>query len=105
MPKGQVVGAAALSQQAGGVQIVVKVRDLPPGRHGFHVHETGRCDPPDFTSAGGHFIQKVGSMERRTPTSPMPATCRTLDIGRDGYGQPYPYQRLDNAGCGRQLPA
>ena len=25
------------------------------GKHGFHIHETGDCSAPDFTSAGGHF--------------------------------------------------
>lgn len=25
---------------------------LPPGPHGLHVHAAGRCDPPDFTTAG-----------------------------------------------------
>jgi Cu-Zn family superoxide dismutase len=27
----------------------------PAGTHAVHLHETGRCEPPDFTSAGGHF--------------------------------------------------
>lgn len=27
---------------------------LDPGPHGFHVHETGTCDP-DFGAAGGHY--------------------------------------------------
>ena len=30
-------------------------RDLPAGFHGFHIHTTGRCDAPLFTTAGGHF--------------------------------------------------
>jgi superoxide dismutase, Cu-Zn family len=37
------------------VQIVYNLQGLPPGMHGVHVHAVGRCDPPDFTSAGGHF--------------------------------------------------
>jgi Cu-Zn family superoxide dismutase len=28
---------------------------LPPGEHGFHVHENGDCSAPDASSAGGHF--------------------------------------------------
>lgn len=28
---------------------------LPPGTHALHIHEVGRCDPPDFASAGGHW--------------------------------------------------
>ena len=27
---------------------------LPPGGHGFHIHEIGSC-APDFAAAGGHF--------------------------------------------------
>jgi Cu-Zn family superoxide dismutase len=39
----------------GDVALFVRVRGLPPGFHGFHIHTTGRCDRPDFTTAGGHF--------------------------------------------------
>jgi Cu-Zn family superoxide dismutase len=35
--------------------VFARVRELPPGFHGFHVHTVGACDPPTFTSAGGHF--------------------------------------------------
>jgi Cu-Zn family superoxide dismutase len=31
------------------------LRGLPPGTHGFHIHEIGRCDAPGFNSAGAHF--------------------------------------------------
>ena len=37
------------------VQIILTVQNAPPGMHGVHVHATGRCDGPDFKSAGGHF--------------------------------------------------
>jgi Cu-Zn family superoxide dismutase len=39
----------------GGVRVEHKVKNLPPGRHGFHIHETGDCTSPDGASAGGHF--------------------------------------------------
>ncbi len=35
--------------------VLANLRGLPPGFHGFHLHTTGRCDRPSFTSAGGHF--------------------------------------------------
>lgn len=28
---------------------------LPPGVHGIHFHQAGRCDSPDFATAGPHF--------------------------------------------------
>ncbi len=38
----------------GKVFVMVRARGLQPGFHGFHVHEKGLCEPPAFTSAGGH---------------------------------------------------
>lgn len=37
------------------VFVFARVRDLPPGFHGFHVHTVGLCQPPGFTSGGGHL--------------------------------------------------
>jgi Cu-Zn family superoxide dismutase len=39
----------------GAVWVFARVHDLPAGFHGFHIHTTGACEAPDFTSAGGHF--------------------------------------------------
>src|SRR5690606_39358525 len=47
-------GSVSLSQTPHGVLLVATLRGLPEGVHGFHVHETGECEPP-FKSAGGHF--------------------------------------------------
>ena len=37
------------------VQVVYNLQGVPPGMHGVHIHTVGRCDAPDFASAGGHF--------------------------------------------------
>lgn len=37
------------------VRVTVDAASVPPGMHGFHVHEKGDCSAPDATSAGGHF--------------------------------------------------
>ncbi|MFX3622886.1 MAG: superoxide dismutase family protein [Ectobacillus sp.] len=52
---GDEVGEATLSQQPGGVQIKIKAKGFEPGPHGFHIHEVGECEGPDFSSAGNHF--------------------------------------------------
>jgi Cu-Zn family superoxide dismutase len=54
-PQGEVVGSATLTQEVDGVTISVRVSKLTPGHHAFHVHAVGKCEPPGFTSAGGHF--------------------------------------------------
>lgn len=38
-----------------GVEITVDVTGLKPGAHGIHIHAVGKCDPPGFVTAGGHF--------------------------------------------------
>jgi Cu-Zn family superoxide dismutase len=54
--RGEVVGnLKATPAKDGTVKLSGSVMNLPPGQHAIHVHMTGKCDPPDFTSAGGHF--------------------------------------------------
>lgn len=55
-PDGNEVGHAELVQTLNrGVLIRIAVEGLEPGVHGFHIHETGQCDTPDFGGAGGHY--------------------------------------------------
>jgi Cu-Zn family superoxide dismutase len=53
--KGEHVGTAKLKETPKGVSLALEVSNLPPGMHGFHIHAVGKCEPPDFKSAGGHF--------------------------------------------------
>lgn len=53
---GAPVGTATLRQTPDdGVLIRLDLDEVPPGVHAFHIHETGRCDPPSFESAGDHY--------------------------------------------------
>ena len=54
---GERIGHVFFKQRGrdGTVLVFGRARDLPAGFHGFHVHTTGRCDPPGFTTAGGHY--------------------------------------------------
>ena len=38
----------------GGTQVVVDLKNVPPGVHGFHIHEGSSC-ADDAKGAGGHF--------------------------------------------------
>jgi len=51
---GEKVGMLKLVQKEDKVMVIMEAENLPPGFHGFHIHETGKCEPP-FTSAGGHY--------------------------------------------------
>ncbi|PWS37073.1 CRISPR-associated protein Csn1 [Falsiroseomonas bella] len=58
-PKGERIGSAHLADTPNGVLITVELRNLPPGVHAFHVHETGRCEADGgFRSAGGHYAPR-----------------------------------------------
>ena len=49
------VGTATLRETASGVLVKVDFSNVSPGPHALHVHTTGKCEAPMFTTAGGHF--------------------------------------------------
>jgi len=49
------VGTAKLLQIPNGVLVRLALTKVPPGPHAFHVHAVGKCEGPEFTTAGGHF--------------------------------------------------
>ena len=53
-PDGAYLGQVNIEQRQQGLIISANVRGLSPGGHGFHIHETGSCEP-DFAAAGDHF--------------------------------------------------
>lgn len=54
--RGDTIGMVQLTEAgAGGVLLHVRASDLSPGVHAIHIHQTGRCEAPDFSSAGGHY--------------------------------------------------
>jgi superoxide dismutase, Cu-Zn family len=53
--EGKEIGGVILTETPHGVLIEFTVINLPRGEHGFHIHETGSCETPDFQSAGGHY--------------------------------------------------
>jgi len=59
-PGSEIEGIVTFKERKGnfpepGVEVKAHVTGLTPGLHGFHIHEQARCDPPGFTTAGGHF--------------------------------------------------
>ncbi|MFB4164362.1 superoxide dismutase family protein [Alteribacillus sp. JSM 102045] len=50
------IGTANLEETDKGIKVLLEASDLPENSdHGFHIHETGECEAPDFESAGDHF--------------------------------------------------
>lgn len=52
--EGKSAGTATLIAGPHGLLVTGSFTDLPPGEHGFHIHEIGACTP-DFAAAGEHL--------------------------------------------------
>ncbi len=85
-PAGVVVGTARLSQTSGGIRLIVDATGLPPGTHGLHVHTVGRCEAPDFASAGGHWNPTMMKHGKDAPDGPHNGDLPNLIIGTNGKG-------------------
>ena len=53
--QGKTLGEATLRDSPAGVLVKLDLQGVPPGTHAFHIHTVGKCDAPDFMTAGGHF--------------------------------------------------
>jgi Cu-Zn family superoxide dismutase len=84
---GQPVGAAQFTQAGNVVRIVLEARGLPPGRHAVHVHAVGKCDPPDFTTAGGHFNPLGRQHGALNPQGSHAGDLPNLTVAPDGTGR------------------
>ncbi len=85
--QGNEVGTATFQPQKDGVKIAVQVTGLSPGKHGFHVHAVGKCDPPDFKSAGPHFNPGGKKHGHLNPEGAHAGDLPNLTVGKDGKGQ------------------
>lgn len=84
---GQEVGTATLVEEPDGLRIAISVDGLKPGRLGFHVHERGRCEGPDFKSAGDHFAPHGKEHGAENPDGPHAGDLPNLRVGSDGRGE------------------
>lgn len=82
--QGQKVGEAQLEETSRGVKITLKVENLPPGVHAFHIHEKGLCDPPDYKTAGGHFNPFGRKHGLKNPQGPHAGDLPNLVVGAGG---------------------
>jgi superoxide dismutase, Cu-Zn family len=83
--KGEQVGHATFTQvQGGGVRIGLVVSNLPPGQHALHIHTVGKCDPPDFKSAGPHFNPYNKQHGAQNPGGHHAGDLNNFEVGADG---------------------
>ena len=81
---GQSVGTVRAWQTAGGVSFRISAAGLPHGVHGLHVHAVGRCDPPDFTSAGSHWNPLSRQHGMNNPAGPHGGDLPNVEVAANG---------------------
>ena len=70
---GQLAGTVVIEDSAAGARLTPDLRGLPPGPHGFHLHQNGDCGP---TVVDG----KATPPARRAGTGIRPATDITWGL-------------------------
>lgn len=83
---GEPRGEALVESTSNGIKLTVNGIALPQGPHGVHIHMTGRCDAPDFSSAGGHWNPTERQHGMQNPQGPHAGDLPNLLIGTDGRG-------------------
>jgi superoxide dismutase, Cu-Zn family len=82
--QGRSVGQASLSEASAGVLIKLNLQNVPPGPHAFHVHAVGKCEGPDFMSAGGHFNPTAAKHGLLAASGPHAGDIPNLIVPADG---------------------
>ena len=84
---GQPVGTARFTQAGSVVRILVDAKGLPPGPYAVHVHAVGKCDPPDFASAGPHFNPLNKQHGALDPQGSHAGDLPNITVAPDGTGR------------------
>ena len=86
-PYGGIVGNAVLTADpAGGVHMSIQVASLAPGKHGIHIHISGKCEGFDFASAGAHFNPDSKQHGAQNPQGAHAGDLPNLVVAADGTG-------------------
>jgi Cu-Zn family superoxide dismutase len=83
---GQAVARATVEPNGQGLRLRIEATGLPAGAYGAHIHMTGRCDAPDFASAGGHWNPMSRQHGSENPQGPHMGDLPNLVVDANGTG-------------------
>ena len=79
-------GTATATQIGDSIRVKIDAMNMAAGAYGAHVHMTGRCDGPAFTSAGGHWNPTNRQHGKDNPAGMHMGDLPNLLVGTDGRG-------------------
>lgn len=83
---GKDAGHATVREVKGGLRVSIEAVGLTEGQHGAHIHTVGKCDAPDFATAGAHWNptgRQHGSMNAMGAHG---GDLPNLVVGKNGKG-------------------
>lgn len=83
---GVVVGKAAIESVGASVYLVASASGQTPGLHGIHLHSAGKCEAPNFSTAGGHLNPDAHQHGTLNPTGPHLGDLPNIEIAANGTG-------------------
>lgn len=79
-------GTVQLLSNGTSARVAVAAVGMTVGEHGFHLHTTGKCEAPDFTSAGGHLNPGQATHGSLSAGGKHLGDMPNLTIGANGTG-------------------
>jgi superoxide dismutase, Cu-Zn family len=83
---GSARGTAEISGSGTAMRLTVNATGMSPGSHGLHVHTVGKCDAPDFKTAGAHWNPAMKQHGRENPMGAHDGDLPNLVIDANGSG-------------------
>ena len=80
---GSWAGVATISRRSDGIFLSLSAEAPAAGIYGMHLHSVGKCQGPDFTSAGPHWNPAMKQHGRDNPMGAHEGDLPNVDAGAD----------------------
>ena len=83
---GRAIAEARVSAVGASLRVQLQATGMRPGTYGAHIHAAGRCDGPDFATAGPHWNPTGQQHGKNNPQGMHKGDLPNLFVGSDGRG-------------------